>query len=256
VKRFKKKHSKIPAYETVRRMIGRLNPELRKRYEYEFLNCPDIFPEPMRVACLPEFDPNKRLNIRYYPDLHNFEIHETPNRSLPVPKFLALFRPYIDNALLDKLEHELSNFRLCFHTTVDGWLDAYADENVDSCMTGTDIVRCYVHPQNKLALAALYAPGGNNLIARSIVNVDEKWWVRLFGDSQLLADKLMEQGYNRLSGPPRSFRMYGYAGPRYVANEIQFPYFDFPLQTFEVVPNTHNPQTGLIEVVINPGNTP
>jgi hypothetical protein len=256
VKRFKKKHTKIPSKEVVLRMLRRKDPALLQKFLDYYPDCPSLLPEPIRIATLAEFDPNKRSNIRYYPDLHNFELYSTPNRSLPIPKFLALFRQYIDTSILDTLEAELSHFRLLFHTTPEAWLDAYADDGVDSCMTGCDIVCCYCHPQNKLALAALYAPGGNQLIARSIVNVDEKWWIRLFGDTLLLAEKLQEQGYTRLSRPPYAFRMYGYVGRNYIRNEVSYPYFDFQCQRVEVLHDTHNPDTGLIEVIINPDNTP
>ncbi len=255
MKRFKKKHTKIPSKQAVVRMLRRIDPDLAEMYKDDFDSCPSIFPEAIRAVTLPEFDPGKRSNICYYPDLHNYRLHECPNRSLPIPKFLALFRPYIDSSILDKLEVDLTNYRLEFYTDPDKWTEVYAHEEVDSCMTGTDIVRCYAHPQNKLAIAALYAPGGNRLVARSIVNVDEKWWVRLFGDSTLLAEKLMEKGYGRLSGVPKAFRMYGWAGYRYVRNEVQYPYFDFSLQNVEILHDTHNPDTGLIEVIINPGNT-
>lgn len=256
MKRFKKKHAKIPEKKVVVRMLRRIDPDLAGMYEEDFKHCPEIFPEAIRVAALPEFDPGKRSNIRYYPDLHNYRLHEVPNRSLPVPKFLALFRPYIDNTVLDLLEHALSQYRLIFHTTVEGWLDTYADENIASCMTGRSVVRCYVHPQNKLALAALYAPGGGNLIARSIVNTEEKWWIRLFGDGQLLAEKLQELGYHKLSGPPSAFPMYADAGYRYSRDVVEYPYFDFPFESAQILHETHNPDTGLVEVIINPGRHP
>lgn len=258
MKRFKKKHTKIPSKETVIRLLRQLDEgdSLVEQYERCFNRCPTLLPEPIRVATLAEFDPCKRQNIRYYPDLHNFQLFELPNRSLPVAKFLALFRQFVDAETLDKLEHDLTNFRLEFHTTKEQWIDAYAQESVDSCMTGTDIVGCYVHSQNKLALAALYAPGTNTLVARTIVNTEDKWYVRLFGDSLLLGDKLRELGYNKLSGPPYAFRMYGWAGYTYLRGEYQTPYFDFSCSRVEILHDTHNPDTGLVELIINPDNHP
>lgn len=255
MKKFRKKHSRIPSEEAVIRMLRRIRPNLADRYIYTLDQvCPDILPKPIRIATLAQFDSGKRGNIAYYPDLHNFDIYDLPNRSLPIPKFLAMFRSYMDPTELDALEKALTNFRLEFYTTVEKWVEVYANEAIDSCMTGCDIIKCYVHPQNKLALAALYAPGGA-LISRSIVNTDEKWYVRLFGDP-LLGDKLREQGYNRLCRAPYAFRMYGYAGPILVPTEVQTPYFDFPLQTQQVLADTFNPQTGLVELIINPGNLP
>jgi hypothetical protein len=258
MKRFKKKHAKIPSKEVVMRLLARVDPpgDLLAKYHREFDSTPEIIPESIRIATLAEFDPNKRQNIRYYPDLHNFQIYEYPNRSLPVPKFLALFTPYVDRTVLEQLEHELSNYRLLFHTQPQEWIDVYAHESVESCMTGRTIVQCFAHPQNKLALAALYAPGGGTLLARAIVNVDEKWWVRLFGDSPLLAEKLQELGYRKINGPPHAFKMYGWAGRRYTRNEVEYPYFDFSCQRIEILHDTHNPDTGLIEVIVNPDNTP
>lgn len=252
LKRFKKKHTKIPSKEAVRRMLRKMGEGLLPAYDTLYSACPTVLPESIRAVTLAEFDPARRQNIRYYPDLHNFKLNAYQNRSLPIPKFLALFRPFMDGDLLDKIEIELTNYRLEFYTEPDQWIAAYAHESVDSCMTGTEIVRCYSHPQNKLALAALYAPGTNTLIARSIVNTDEKWYVRLFGDP-LLCEKLREQGYSRINGPPHAFRMYGYAGRNYIRNEVQYPYFDFSLQNVDILHDTHNPDTGLIEIIINPG---
>jgi hypothetical protein len=253
VKRFKKKHAKIPRVEVIRRLIRRLGPELADKYDDDYEKSLKIFPDEVRAVCLPQFDPGKRQNIRYYPDLHNWAMYDLPNRSLPIPKFLDLFRNYVKQEILDQISHDLTNYRLEFYTTADDWEATYAHEEVDSCMTGTSMVRCYAHPQNKLALAALFAPGGNELIARTIVNTDEKWYVRLFGDP-LLVEKLRELGYNKLSGPPRAFRMYGWVGNHYTKNEYSVPYFDFPNQGVEVLHDTHNPDTGYIELIINPGN--
>lgn len=255
MKRFKKKHSRIPAPEVVRRLIRRLGPELADKYDDDYDKSLKLFPESIRCVCLPQFDPGKRQNIRYYPDLHNWAMYDLPNRSIPIQKFLDMFRPFVDHAVLDKLNHNLTNYRLEFYTTADDWETAYADEGVDSCMTGTSIVRCYAHPQNKLALAALYAPGGNQLIARTIVNTDEKWYIRLFGDP-LLVEKLRELGYNKINRAPYAFRMYAWAGYHYTKGEYQVPYFDFSNQGVEVLHDTHNPDTGYIEIIVNPGNIP
>ena len=254
MKRFKKKHTKIPRPAAVMRLLRQIDPELYARYVRALAGTPDILPLPIRVATLAEFDPCKRQNIRYYPDLHNFQIYDMPNRSLPVGKFLALFRSFLDPTELDKLEADLTNYRLEFHTDAQKWVDTYADETIDSCMTGCGIVACYAHPQNKLALAALYAPGTNQVIARTIVNTDEKWYVRLFGDP-LLVEKLREQGYSKLTRVPRAFRMYGHAGPLLVPGDISYPYFDFSCSDIEVLTQTHNPDTGYVEVIVNSGNT-
>lgn len=259
MKKFKKKHNKIPAREVVMRLLAKEDPEgtLLRKYNDAFSRCPTIIPEPIRVATLAEFDPNRRQNIRYYPDLHNFKIFEEPNRSLPVPKFLGTFRQFIDQATVEKLEHDLTAYRLEFLTTVDGWEAAYADASggVKSCMTGSSQVALYVHPQNKLALAVLYAPGGNTLVARTIVNTEEKWYVRLYGD-ELLVKLLQEKGYYKLDHTPSEFRMYANAGRRLNPDSLATPYFDFSCLSRRAVIETHNPDTGIVEVIINQGITP
>lgn len=259
MKKFKKKHNKIPSKEVVMRLLAREDPigDLLAKYHRAFDNTPTIIPEPLRIATLAEFDPCRRQNIRYYPDLHNFKLFDVPNRSLPVDKFLGTFRQFIDQTKADQLLHDLTAYRLEFLTTPEGWTNAYADDSggVKSCMTNSPLARCYVHPQNKLALAVLYAPGGNSLVARTIVNTDEKWYVRLFGD-ELLVKKLNELGYRRLNTAPGEFRMYGEVGPHYTPGATpRVPYFDFSCHRNETVPDTHDPTTGLIEIIINRGIT-
>lgn len=257
MKKFKKKHTKIPPKEVVMRLLAKDDPggELLLKYNETFARTPQLIPEPIRVVCLAEFDPCRRQNIRYYPDLHNFKIFEDPNRSLPVNKFLALFRQFINPDEIDKLEHDLTAYRLEFLTTADAWLAAYRDQSggVKTCMTNSPLAHCYVHPRNNLALAVLYAPGSNTLVARTIVNLQDKWYIRLFGD-ELLVKKLNEQGYFKLAGPPGEFRMYGEVGAYYTPGvKPRIPYFDFPCVSNEVVPDTHNPDTGCVELIINRG---
>ena len=202
--------------------------------------------------CLPVFDPNKRANISYYPDLHNFTLHERPNRSIPVEKFLNLFRGFLKNEVLDQLAHDLTNYRLEFYTTREDWIEAYTHTEVESCMSNTDVVGCYAHPENKLALAALFAPDGVTMVARTIVNTEEKWYVRLFGD-RLLVDKLQEQGYRKLNDPPRRFKMYAVVDNPDRPDLARTPYFDFAMVGREVVPDTYNRSLNTMEIIINPG---
>jgi hypothetical protein len=255
MKKFKKKHTKLPKREAIIRLLARESPDLAAKYIQQYVRTPAIIPQPIREACLAEFDPGRRSNIRYYPDLHNFQMYDAPNRSLPVPKFLNLFRQFIDPAELTTLETALTAYRVEFVTDAQKWIEVYADPSVKTCMTANTNVRCFVHPENHLALAVLYAPGGMNVAARTIVNTEEKWYVRLFGDA-LLVDKLAALGYRKLSRAPSSFKMYGVAGPRYVPNAPVFPYFDFTLVSKIELPQTHDPATGLIEVIINPGIQP
>jgi hypothetical protein len=186
----------------------------------------------------------------YYPDIRNFQIVGEPNRSLPIGKFLDLFRGMIDKEILDSTLHTLTNYRVEIYTTPEKWLEVYADETVHTCMSGVNTITCYIHPENHLAVAALYAPGGTRVIGRTIVNTEEKWYVRLFGDS-MLVNKLNEMGYHRLSSPPTMFKMYGYS-PRYYHREtVAFPYFDFPYNSVVHHPETYNPETQLFEATVS-----
>lgn len=263
MKRFKKKHTKIPSKKAILRLVrlqGKKEDgsnEWGDFYQNALDNCPSAIPEPIRLVTLATMDPHKRKNIRYWPDLRSFFLYEDANRSLPVDKFFALFNNFLPKAELDAAITALSKFRLEFYTQPEQWVSVYADGHVKSCMTGSDLARCYVHPQNKLALATLYPPGGSEVIARSIVNVDEKWYVRLFGDTTLLAELLQEQGYTKLNRAPYAFRMYAFSGfgPR-PHDEIQYPYFDFSVPRVQILSETHNPATGFVEVIINPDNHP
>lgn len=254
MKQFRKKHTKLPRPGAVARLIHRTGgPTLLRRYQIQFDHGEQLIPQEMREVCLASFDPNKRSNIRYYPDIRNFTLHNLPNRSLPIAKFIDMFRGFIDQKILDDLTEKLTNHHIAFHRNPDDWFKVYADESAfDSCMSGHREVICYAHPENDLALATLYAPGSTQVTARTIVNLKEKWYIRLFGDV-LLVDKLIEQGYRKLDGPPGEFKMYGLAGEHLDLDEVILPYFDFKTTGRQILPETHNPQTGLVEVIINAG---
>jgi hypothetical protein len=95
------------------------------------------------------------------------------------------------------------------------------------------------------------------VVARTIVNTEEKWYVRLFGDA-LLVTKLNELGYKKLGRVPSEFRMYGWVGTG-IANyhpdhyDVQLPYFDFRCSGTRVLPETYNRDTGFVEMIINEG---
>jgi hypothetical protein len=212
--------------------------------------CP-VLPLIIREATLARMDPHRRSNICYYADIKNFTLFEAPNRSLPIEKFLNLFRGMFDQEILDKLVHDLTNYRLEFYTQPEDWIRVYSDETVHSCMSGHSEVRCYAHPQNHLALATLYAPGTNTVIARTIVNTVDKWYIRLFGDP-LLVEKLQAMGYRRLNDVPNQFRMYAQiTGDRYDRQALQFPYFDFNCGSVDILHETANMETRLVEIIIN-----
>lgn len=252
MKTFKKKHSAIPSLAVIQRLMQKegLADKYNRAYQH---NTSTVFPEPIRASCLPRFDSGRRTHIQYYPDLHNFKIFDEPNRSLPIPKFLALFRNYVSQDTLQNIEHELTNYRLEFFTEPDDWLRVYADDSVESCMTNSRMVACYAHPENKLALAALYAPGSDTLVARTIVNTEEKWYVRLFGDP-LLTDRLRERGYIRLNKTPAEFKMYGIIENGHIHRDnLRVPYFDFPCMNTTLLENTYNPNSNRIEIIVNEG---
>ena len=251
VKFFKKRRTKLPKLGAVPRLIQRrFDGPTQQRYQRELNECPSL-PQIIREVTLARPDPNKRTNMAFYPDLKNFALYSTPNRSIPVQKFLDLFRNMVPQETLDKLEHDLTNFRLEMHTQPEEWMRVYADDTVYSCMTGRSVVRCYCHPENDLALATLYAPGSKKVVARTIVNTELKWYVRLFGDP-LLVSKLNELGYHKLQGPPPEFRMYAQIpGDRYKENHLQYPYFDFEATKVDVLHHTQNMETGLVEIIVN-----
>ena len=252
MKKFKKKHTKLPREGAVERLLRRADPLLVRKWERLMALTPDILPRELRAATLAQFDPGKRTNIRFYPDLHNFSIYENPNRSLPIEKFIATFAPFLGAPKCTELMTALTDYRLVFHQTAEEWIEAYANcSAVTSCQSNSDEVKCYAHPDNKLRLAALYAPGGNVLIARAIINIEEKWWVRLFGDG-LLLEKLMAQGYKKVDRP-HEFRMYAIAGRNFDPNLLTTPFFDFRCTSRRPLPATHDPATGLVDIIINEG---
>lgn len=250
VKFFKKRRTKLPRLGAVPRLIRRTrNPELIAAYTAGVNRCTAL-PQIIREVCVAEMDPNRRANICYSPDLKNFSMYLSGNRSLPIDKFLNLFKGMIEQNVLDKLEHDLNNFRLEIYTEPDDWVRVYADDNVHSCMSGHHEVKCYAHPENNLALAALYAPGTNIVVARTILNTKDKWYVRLFGD-RLLVDKLAALGYHKLDDMPPRFRMYGFI-PRdpYDRSEVILPYLDFDSHKIEILDETRNMQTRLVDVLV------
>jgi hypothetical protein len=250
MKFFKKKRLKLPRPGAVERMILKnLGRTSYQRYLRE-LRIGRELPIRIREVTLARLHPQNRQNIIYYPDIRNFQIVLEPNRSLPIRKFLDMFRNMIDEEILEASHFALTNYRVEFYKDVDEWMQVYADENVHTCMSGIETVRCYVHPENNLALATLYAPGGSRVIARTIVNTEEHWYVRLFGDNMLVT-KLQEMGYNRLGSPPNPFKMYGFCANHYASDKVIFPYFDFPHNSIQHFPDTYNPVTGMVEVTVS-----
>lgn len=123
----------------------------------------------------------------------------------------------IDEMLGDKPALDV---RLFSSADIDGWADAYQDNNnVRSCMSGDSVYgvsrnrtyRCYVTahyglPDNGLTLAALYHKG--EYVARAIVfeHNGDKCYVRHYGDSRIV-DWLSDNGYNQVDGYPDGTRL-------------------------------------------------
>lgn len=258
MKVFKKKHDYLPTTETICRLIkAKYGPEMCSRYSNDLAIVKEdlIFPTEILAVTLARLDKNKRGHVAYYSDLRNYTLNwPNPNRSLPVKKFLSMFASLVPAETLAKLDHDLTNYRLAFYTKPDDWEKVYADDTVHSCMSGTDIVRTYAHPENNLALAALYAPGGTTVIARTIVNTAEKWYVRLFGDA-LLVDKLKELGYRKLDGYVTPFKMYAKVrvfpvDRNYIRDYLSTPYFDFSFRELIPHPETYDPVTQYVEITV------
>lgn len=270
MKAFKKRHDYLPSRETVLRLIRRYGDESHlRRYHNWMRGTFTTLPMKIRELTLCRPDPNKRQNIQYFPDLRTFLSHDEPNRSLPVGKFLDLFRGLVPQEELDEINRSMTDFRLLISKEKDHWMEVYADENCHSCMSpsgeraqGQPLPACYAHPENNLAIAALYPPGSNQVIARTIVNTEEKWYVRLFGD-RLLVEKLQELGYHKMHKPAREFKMYAYSEDGDCPQEdadFKMPYFDFVGHDsgrlrYRLVPNTYNRETGFAEAIVNPGVT-
>jgi hypothetical protein len=260
MKQFKKRRTKLPRTTAVLRLMRRYGGDLQyRRYRRFFSTTDSTLPEIIREVTLAKPDPRKRGNICYFPDMRNFMINDEQNRSLPAQKFLDIFKGMVDQAVLDQLLHDLTNYRLEIYTEAQEWVDVYEDDNVHSCMSQSHVVRCYAHPENNLAIAALYAPGTNMVVARTIVNTEEKWYVRLFGDA-LLVTKLNELGYSKLNRIPPEFKMYAWVGTG-ITNyhpdhyDAQFPYFDFRTSDTRILRETYNRDTGFVECIINEGVT-
>ena len=105
--------------------------------------------------------------------------------------------------------------RLFSSADIDGWADAYQDNNnIRSCMSQDSIYgvsrhqtyRCYATahyglPDNGLTLAALYHKG--EYVARAIVfeHDDRKCYIKHYGDSRIV-DWLNDNGYDQVDGYP------------------------------------------------------
>jgi len=254
MKFFKKKRFKLPKPGAIRRLVAKtMGARFAQRYDRE-MALGGEFPERIREATLVRLHPKDRGTVEYYPDIKNFQIVLDPNRKLPVDKFLNLFKGMIDQEVLDRALHDMTNYRLEIYTTLDKWVEVYNDDNVRSCMSGptnAHLISCYVHPENNLAIAALYAPGGSRVIARSIVNTEEKWYIRNFGDA-LLVKKLNELGYNKIGRMRGPIKMYGFSSTRehYEGQVWAYPFFDFPDNGRTHTPDSYNPLTQKFEVTI------
>ena len=128
------------------------------------------------------------------------------------PKWVERMAKDIDEMLGDKPALDV---RLFSSADIDGWRDAYQDNNnIRSCMSEDSIYgvsrhrtyRCYATahyglPDNGLQLAALYHKG--EYVARAIVfeHNGDKRYVRHYGDSRIV-DWLNDNDYRRVDGYP------------------------------------------------------
>ena len=128
------------------------------------------------------------------------------------PKWVERMAKDIDEMLGDKPALDV---RLFSSADIDGWRDAYQDNNnIRSCMSQDSIYgvsrhrtyRCYATahyglPDNGLTLAALYHKG--KYVARAIVfeHDGKKCYVKYYGDSRIV-DWLSDNGYNQVDDYP------------------------------------------------------
>jgi hypothetical protein len=257
MKQFKKKRTKLPRDGAVARMIRRKHGKLQLgRYERELRMGRDI-PLRIRETTLARMHAHDKNLILYYPDIKNFIVTLEPNRSLPIRKFFDMFKGMIDEKELEEAYQALTNYRIEIVRSAEDFVRIYDDENVHSCMSGpmnAERVRCWEHPENHFSLVAMYAPGGNRVIARSIVNTMDMYYVRIFGtdgNSVMLANKLRDLGYHKLNGKPRPFKMYAHCeARRYDAGMVRTPYFDWEQAYIDQHPETFNPETRQLEITV------
>jgi hypothetical protein len=128
------------------------------------------------------------------------------------PKWVERMAKDIDEMLGGKPALDV---RLFSSADIDGWRDAYQDNNnIRSCMSQDSIYgvsryqtyRCYATahyglPDNGLTLAALYHKG--EYVARAIVfeHDGKKCYIKHYGDSRI-ADWLNDNGYDQVYGYP------------------------------------------------------
>jgi hypothetical protein len=256
-KQFKKKRTKLPREGAARRLILSKHGSIQaQRYDREVRMGRDI-PLKIREACLARMHAHDKNLILYYPDVANFVITLEPNRSLPIRKFFDMFKGMIDDKELEDAYQALTNYRLEIVRSADDFVRIYDDENVHSCMSGpmnAERVRCWEHPENHFSLAAMYAPGGNRVIARTILNTQDMYYVRIFGtdgNSVMLANKLRDLGYHKLNGKPRPFKMYARCeSRRYDPSMVRTPYFDWEEAFIDQHPETFDAARQRFEITV------
>jgi hypothetical protein len=252
-KMFKKKRLKLPRVGAIRRMIAkRLGAVAAARFDREYRMGPE-FPPRVREVTLARLHPKDRQTVLYYPDFKNFQVMIEPNRSLPVKKFFDLFNGLMPEKELKDAYDALTNYRLEFGTTAEDFVRVYSHETVHSCESSHDRVRMWAHPNNHLAIAALYPPGGTTLIARTIVNMEEKWYVKLYGDPMLVT-MLQELGYRKFDKLRNPFKMFAFSTliTRYDGNYVELPFFDMKPVRIHHHPETLNLANGMFEVTVTP----
>lgn len=95
---------------------------------------------------------------------------------------------------IELLGKTLPDVKFIENTDPEGWIRVYKN-GPNSCMKGTDIVDCYAHPKNNLALAYNEREDGT-IQNRAIVNRENKTYVRIFGvEGPEFAAALRKLGY-------------------------------------------------------------
>ena len=121
-------------------------------------------------------------------------------------RFFRKYLPGVDDQTVRQLANEVScetqPSELHFAHTEEDIMWVYSNEvNFQSCMSGYKFngkdhpVRAYAGPDT--AVAYLLSKGGDQVTSRTVVNVREKTWLRIYGDDSQMRTLLLAEGYEQ-----------------------------------------------------------
>lgn len=172
--------------------FGRLKMEMgHGRFPFDIPVTPDVYS--LTAAHKSNID---ELKIACYPTRRDAErgreVVMTPGRF-----FRGVYASESDAFIQSKTEDYIAAFRpviIHYADNGDKWADVYSGRtNIRSCMSSFNAraydhpARFYVYPENGLRLAYITDGDGpdDTAVARAIVNIDRKAFVRVYGDARL-----------------------------------------------------------------------